>query len=141
MNDHGGVLRPRPMGFERDDCREYKCGMSIDRLSLGRSVARLQGVRPDQLLVGNHFQIAAKVGEFFAFGRSHHRAENAARTQIDFAIDRLPGCRREPMLEILWRRPRGPNHLWWDVDRAFQYQVKFPIGLMDEPIHGVYPLR
>jgi hypothetical protein len=140
MNDHGGVLCPQPIGFERDDCRESECAMSIDRLRRGWSIARLQRIRPDQLLVGNHFQIAAKVREFFTFGRSPRRAKDPARTQVDFTINGLPRCRREPMLEMLWRRPCRPNLRWRNIDRAFQYQVKLRIGLMDEPIHGAYPL-
>jgi hypothetical protein len=48
MNDHGGVLCPQPIGFERDDCRESECAMSIDRVRRGWSIARLQRIRPDQ---------------------------------------------------------------------------------------------
>ena len=113
-------FRARSVRFHRDDRREGRnlgCG-------LRRPKAGPERDGPDKLFVLDHFKVAADVGKFLALRRAHDKAEDAAGAKIDFAIDRLPGCRREPFLDVLGLGPSGPYEFRRNVDDALQEKIE-----------------
>src|SRR5205823_2130309 len=67
--------------------------------------------------------------------------KNAAGAQIDLAIHRRPGRRREPLLDVLRHGPRSPDEFRWNVDDAFEKQVEERIGFNVEAGHGPLSFR
>ena len=80
--------------------------------------------RPYQLAVRHDFEEAADVGYVLTFRRAHDGAEDAAGVKVDFAVDRCPGRRREPFLDVVRHGPCRPYELGRDVDHALQDQIE-----------------
>src|SRR5437867_3698309 len=94
MHCESGIFGPASLRLERDDRRKGKRVGSLAR----RTVTRGKRNRPNKRFVFDDFEIAADVRKVLSFGRAHHKAKHAAGAQIDLAIDRRPGRRREPLL-------------------------------------------
>jgi hypothetical protein len=122
---HGrGVLRPASVRLQSDDRGEHEGHVGGH---VRRPIAGLERPGPDEPTVRHHFEVAPSVRELLAFGRLHHRVELAAGLQVDFAVDRLPRGRGEPLHEVLGRGPRLPHEFRPYVDDALERQVQFRV--------------
>src|SRR5690349_3543329 len=81
------VFGPLAVRVERDDRGERR---DVEAGS-GWPIAGLERHRPDELAVGHDLEEAADIGDLLTLRRAHHGAEDAAGTQVDFAVDRRPG--------------------------------------------------
>src|SRR5262245_1388177 len=125
MHGERGVFRSFSVRLHHDDRGE---GRNIEG-RIGRPEAGRKRHRPNELAVRHDLEEAADVGYVFAFRRAHHRAEDAAGTKVDFAIDRFPRRRHEPFLDMRGHGPRRPYELGRDVDHALQNEIKTRIVL------------
>src|SRR5262245_13799194 len=120
MHGKRGVFRSFSVRLHHDDRGE---GRNVEG-GIGWPVAGLERHGPDELAVRHDLEEAADVRYVLTFRRAHHRAEDAAGAEVDFAIDRLPRGRREPFLDLLGHSPRRPYQLGRDVDHALQNEIK-----------------
>src|SRR5438034_4116183 len=132
MHSESAVFCPASARLECDDRRKRERVGALARWT----IAGCQGNGPNKLFVFEDLEIAADVREVLSFGRAHHKAKNAAGAQIDLAIHRRPGRRREPLLDVLRHGPRSPDEFRWNVDDAFEKQVEERIGFNVEAGHG-----
>src|SRR5262245_26974752 len=112
MAHAGGVARLAADVLEGEDHRH-------ERL-LGRLPRRGIGVRDDEPLVFDHFEIDAPVGQVLAVGTAHHHQVGAARPHVEFGHRRGVGQRREPLLEQPGVGPRAEHLGARRIDEAGQ---------------------
>jgi len=75
----------------------------------------------------HHLEAAADIVHVLSFGRAHHRAEDAARPQVDLALDGFPGRRCEPVNQMLWLGPCLPHQFDRHVDDAFEDKIELGV--------------
>src|SRR5262245_10693870 len=98
--------------------------------------------RPHEAPIFDHLEYAARVlVDGLTLGRAHHRTEDPAGTQIDLALDRFVGLRREPLPDVLGDRPRSPDQMRGDVHLAFEHEVKLWIDRVRRFSHDSDSLR